>query len=151
MLTYKVLLQGVYAKFKTPNASAHLVFLISTYDFSATRQRHIGLYRIYKNYLRIVFNAVVQGITWSSIWLTESACTAAGLKSVPFSKSVNNDNAGCTRTCATSNSLKMPRKCSGARAPPTEPYDTIPAALLFHSFIYVEINSKIESVCFDRN
>ena len=48
-----------------------------------------------------VFNAVVQGITWSNIWFTESACTAAGLKSVPFSKSVNNDNAGCTRTCAT--------------------------------------------------
>ena len=71
--------------------------------------------------MRIVFNAVVQGITWSNIWFTESACTAAGLKSVPFSKSVNNDNAGCTRTCATSNSLKIPRKCSVARAPPTEP------------------------------
>ena len=53
--------------------------------------------------------------------LTLSRCNSCGLKSDPFSKSVNKDNVGCVRTSATANSPKIPRKCSAARAPPVEP------------------------------
>jgi hypothetical protein len=52
---------------------------------------------------------------------TLSRCNLAGLNALKFPKYANNDNVGCTRTSATSNSHKIPRKCSPARVPPVEP------------------------------
>ena len=72
-------------------------------------------------YERKVFNAPLQAIVCSSIKFTLSRCNSAGLKSVPFSKSVNSDNVGWTRTSAINSSPQIPRKCSAARAPPVEP------------------------------
>ena len=65
--------------------------------------------------------APAQASTWPKRALTSSTWRSAGVNSLKFSKSVKSEKFTFWRTSASWSSPAMPRRCSMARAAPSEP------------------------------